>query len=270
MIPKPTLSFLSAAILSFPVAGQAYQVITDEHVDLQVIYASGSLSGKVNPDGRSYDRDHVLLFDGPEDTTTVQRPSGSEWDFLGVGPGQMLHYFPQGATLEGDRIYLGFAADKNTVPMGGFASYFEDDLRVQAAGPWIKITLLDVRFQPAPGESTGPAHFSLWQSYFGGDSTVWMSSFDGGISGDDSVWLQPGWHEHYNWGFSRRGYYQIDFKFSAYLNDGRETYVESAPLTYHFGVEFMPAAIPEPGVLALLLPGTFLFSHRRNRKNTRR
>lgn len=257
-----------ALLASVPLSSVAYEVVTDEHVDIQIVYASGSLSGKIAPEGGGMlDLGETLLFDGPSGSTAVTRPGGAEWDFLGVGAGETLYFWPQGA-LDG-RTYLGFASDKGTVPNGTFKSYFEADSRVEDTAAWNKVSLLDVRFHPAPGESAGPAHFSLWNFAFG-EATVWMSSFENGITADDATWVLGGGHEHFNWGFTKRGHYEIDLRFSGFLNAGG-AYIESAPLTYHFGVEFLPANIPEPGTatLALLGAGALALSRRRGRKTAR-
>lgn len=256
-------ALFAASMIAIMATGESegYVLVTDQHVDLQLVYASGTLSGRVSPDTGFLEPGNALLFDGPDGSTAVERAPDSQWDFLGMGPGQTVYYWPQ--TFEPDRAYLGFASDKDTIPTGTFRSYFETDPRVAASAPWNKITLLDVRFQPAPGEVPGPAFFSLWQNDFDGNATVWMSSFTNGIDPTDAAWLLAGGHEHFNWGFTKRGHYQIEFKFSGLLSNG--DFIESVPQTFHFGVEFTPSAIPEPRLWLLLTAGAVALGSRRTR-----
>lgn len=233
---------LSACALAFaiPLGGHAYTVVTDEHVDLEVGYSGGVLGGPIRTGNSVVPRDEVLLYDGPLGTTSAQRPAAATWNFLGVGAGQPIFFWPQ-SSIAG-RIYAGFGSDGGAIPPGTFASYLETDPRVNLTAAWTKIALLDVRYEPAPGES-GPAYFSLWQTGWGGTVSVWMSSFDGGITATDATWLIAGGHAHHNWGFTKRGYYQIDFRYSGYLA-GSGTSIESPTQTFHFAVEYQPPRIP--------------------------
>lgn len=235
-----TRLFTCALALAAPLWSLGYTVVTDQHLDLEVGYSAGVLGGPIRTDTSVVPRDEGLLYDGPVGTTSVNRPASSTWDFLGVGAGQPIFFWPQ-SSIAG-RIYAGFGSDGGAIPPGTFASYLETDPRVNLTAAWNKIALLDVRYEPAPGES-GPAYFSLWQTGGGGGVSVWMSSFDGGISATDATWLIAGGHAHHNWGFTKRGYYQIDFRYSGYLA-GSGTYIESPTQTFHFGVEYQPPRIP--------------------------
>ncbi len=224
----------------------AYTTVTDQHADLDITYVAGALSGRVDGDlSGPIPRQNALLYDGPVGTTGLTSPGG-EYSFLGVAEGETIYVWPQDG--EPDRIYLGFAAE--SIATGALQSYFESDARVAGTGAWIKIALADVRYHAAPGES-GPAHFSLWQTDSFGSPTVWMSTAENGITTSDATWLISGGHSHYNWGFSKRGYYEVDFILSAYQG-GTGDPLQSQVQTFHFGVEFQPTAIPEPSALALL------------------
>lgn len=241
------LAAIVAAVL--PISVQAYTVITDIHVDVgSVTYSTaGGLVGRVHADTGNYQPSAVLLYDGPAGSTQVTRPSGSQWNFLGVPAGGTLYYWPQSNVA--NRTYAGFEAQ--SIPSGTFASYQPADSRVPGAARWLRIDLVDVRFFDLSG-NPGEAAFSLWTVPGVGQApTVWMASADG-ISPGDSFFLTEGGHAHANWGFSRAGYYQIDLRYSGYLQDGN-AYVESDVVTYHFGVEHLPVAIPEPGTIALLI-----------------
>jgi hypothetical protein len=87
-----TLPAILACLLTAPCWCAAYTVVTDEHVDLQIDYISGSLSGRIKADNTgSVARGSGLLFDGPNGTTGVARPSSSTWNFLGVSAGQTVY-----------------------------------------------------------------------------------------------------------------------------------------------------------------------------------
>ena len=232
---------ICALALAAPLGGHAYTVVTDEHVDLEVRYSGGVLGGPIRADSGSVPRDEGLLYDGPVGTTSIARPLDPIWNFLGVGAGQpIFFYWPQSSVA--GRMYLGFGSDGGAIPPGTFQSYLETDPRVNLTAAWNKITLLDVRYEPTLGVS-GSAHFSLWQTDGVGGVDVWMSTFDGGITSTDATWLIEGGHAHYNWGFSKSGYYQIDFRYSGFLA-GSGTYIESPTQTFHFGVEYQPPRIP--------------------------
>jgi len=249
----------------------AYTVVVPDHVaqnlthsDIGIAYVGGQIQGRVRSDtlgtllpGNS------LLYDGPQNTTTINRPADPFWDFLGVGAGESLYFWPQNLPVNppSPRLYLGIAADGGLVPSGTFASYFETDSRVGGTARWIKLTLTSVIFEPAPGE-TREGYFSLWQTG-GGSPVMWMSSYEGGVDATDATWLIEGGHAHFNWGFSARGYYRIEFQFSGFLA-GSGAPIGSAPITYHFGVEHQPLAlVPEPGAAWLLAAGALACGLRR-------
>jgi len=258
-----TKSLISAFALSLPIAAAGYTVVTDEHVDLQIEYVGGALRGRIHADNKgNVERDQGLLFDGPIGTTSINRPASSTWNFIGVAAGQTLYYWPQ-SSIAG-RIFVGFGSDGGSIPGGTLASYYESDLRVDADAPWTKITLTGMRYTAAPGE-TGTANFSLWQTDTFGDVVVWMSTAEGGITSSDATWLMEGGHAHFNWGFTKRGHYELDFKFSGFLSSSG-TFIESASQTYHFGVEFQPVALPEPSAAMLLaLSGLIAIGRRGHR-----
>ena len=64
--------------------------------------------------------------------------------------------------------------------------------------------LLDVR---GPEDSD----FSLWQT---GPFELFMSTELGGITDDDVYYIDDGLHRHVNWGFTKPGFYEVDFEVS--------------------------------------------------------
>lgn len=257
------LLFIAARALGYTVVVPDDVAQNLTHSDIAITFDGAQFDGRVRTDLYGLlDRGDSLLYDGPLNTTTITRPADSFWDFIGVGAGQQLYYWPQTAPVNppSPRLFLGVSAASQFIPTGTFASYFESDSRVAATDRWIKIELVSVEFDPAPGE-TREGYFSLWQT--GGSGTkVWMSSYSGGITATDATWLGEGGHAHFNWGFSARGYYRIAFEFSGTLAAGGQ--VSSEPLVFHFGVEHQPAAlVPEPGIAALAALGALCCGLRR-------
>ncbi len=242
------------AFAVLPATGWSYAVVTDEHTDvLSIRYSEAAGLGALSTtDSTSYAPGEALLFDGPTGSTSVNRPGGSQWDFLGVIVGDPIYVWPQNDVP--GRIYAGIEAQ--SIPTGTFANVLTGDPRATASAPWLTVQLVDVRFFDLNGNA-GNAEFSLWQSpQLGAGPKVWMSTSDGGITSDDLFYLTENGHAHVNWGFSDAGYYQIDFEISGVLADTMQA-VTSPVMTFHFGVEHQPMAIPEASSLALLALALF-------------
>ncbi len=257
----PVLAAIALFLLAGVSPAGAYVIVTDAHVDVVSIAHSTAkgLLGRVHTDAGNYLPSEALIYDGPSGSTEVLRPSGSTWDFLGVGAGQPLHYWPQSAVA--DRVYAGFEAQ--SITPGTFASHLPSDPRVTTPARWLKVSLVDVRYFDPLGQA-GAAGFSLWTvPGIAQPPTVWMASSDG-ITSADTFYLTESGHAHTNWGFTKPGYYQIDVRVSGILS-ATGAAIESAVTTYHLGVEHLPVAIPEPGTLALLAlaAGGALAAHRR-------
>lgn len=242
------LAPLAVLVLAAPALALPYVTVTDEHVDIVGITYSpeSGIGSRVLTESESFDPADVLLYDGPVGSTSVTRPSGSQWDFVGVGAGEPLHLWP--GSFMANRIYPGFEAQ--SIALGTFASVATGDPRVTAVAPWLRVNLMDVRFFDLAGNAA-EAEFSLWTIDSDGQPVVWMSTAEGGITAEDLFFILEGGHSHANWGFSRAGYYQIDFQLSGHLT-GTNELVESPVTTWHFGVEHLPVAIPEPSTLWLL------------------
>jgi surface-anchored protein len=116
---------------------------------------------------------------------------------------------------------------------------------------WNSLTL---RLVVASGPAGG--HFSLWQSDLFGSPTMKMATGDG-ISAADTISLSVGGHDHFNYGFTQPGIYNLTFQWDGeHAVDG----VVSATGTYSFGV----TTVPESSSTALLALGALaLFARRR-------
>lgn len=153
-------------------------------------------------------------------SSSAVRPAGSQWDFTGVNAGATLYLAPavdQTPTV----LFLGLGTEE-----------IEDGTLV---GNTLTFTLDGV---------SGPGSFSLWQTDGFGSPLVALSSFDG----TDSFNVTTGGHDHYNWGFTAPGVYELTFTVSGLLDDGFATPVsDTATFTFAVGTP-----IPEPSAAAAL------------------
>lgn len=116
------------------------------------------------------------------------------WDFLGVAVDEPIWWLPQ--SQDPLKPFFGFATDNLLPP--------------QWSGP-LHFYLEGIVSGPVGGE------VSLWQSDFSGNPQVKFASYDGieidltGVDNeqDDDFSQGIGGHDHYNWGFSQPGVYQV-------------------------------------------------------------
>jgi surface-anchored protein len=200
-----------------------YKLMTTQHVDLAFDYVGGAweVSSELGT-GIDYRPDQTLHYVHPG--AQVNRPAGSQWDFIGVAAGQPIYLLPQNQNP--NLLYLG-AASEETAP-GTFAAYSETDPRVPGVAlPWVTARVTAVR---------GPGHFSVWQTDQFGQPTVWVSSAQNGIDSTDKLINLEGGHAHYNWAFTAPGVYEIDFQASGYLGPGQTNQTTSPVTTFYFTV----------------------------------
>lgn len=249
-----------AALVVLPVtmARAEYVAVLDhQHVDIGLAFEDGAWDLHVHnetdnpPDGIEYSPDEALLYGGKN--TRTNRSASSAFDFIGVGPGQQYWRLPQSQAP--GVIFLGVGAEE--IADGTFADWTPTDPRVGGqSGPYIELDLVAVR---------GPGDFSVWSSTDDGP-LVWMSTHDGGITSDDSLFALSGSHSHFNYGFTKAGLYEVDLRATAYLGPGQANPVTSDVVTYHFGIE----AVPEPASwLMLAVGGVALLPMVRCRRSTR-
>jgi surface-anchored protein len=124
------------------------------------------------------------VFDA--ETPPLPRPSGSQWDFLGVGPGEDIYILPASG-VPNTLPYLGFSTEHPSV-----SDYKHDDA--------FKITLLSM---------TGPKEgvFNLYTRF----NSIYLTATTTTASGTRVY--NVGDHQHYSWSFSKPGTYDLTFLF---------------------------------------------------------
>lgn len=149
-------------------------------------------------------------------TTTGGRPSGAEWDPIGVPSGSSYWFLPSGPSGPGGASALG------TI-YGGLGA---EELNPADWSTPISVALVSV---------SGPGQFSMWDDSILGP-VFYMASSDG-IDGSDVATVNAGDHTDNNFAFSAPGSYDITIQFSGtHVIDGLQT----ATSTYQFQV------VPEP------------------------
>ncbi len=191
-------------------------------LELHLHYHEGAvIDGVTGVEGELEPGDVTIVV---PNSTLFSRPAGAAWDLIGNSAGDDTWLLPESET-DADTLgspFLGIGAEEVTL------------------GTWVgnelTLTLINV---------SGPGHFSLYNVTLG-TPTFEMSSFDG--YGDSIVMdLDVHDHEHFNYGFSAAGVYDVTFEVSA--TNATSGLLETATDTFTFNV------IPEPATLSLLALG---------------
>jgi surface-anchored protein len=241
--PISWAGLLAAASVASLSAGAQSFIFSEGHGDIGIAYEGGAFephwhlhagavvnNSPLSEDAEYAPGDALAYVPNP----SVNRPAGAQWDFLGTAAGNPLWTLPQSNTA--GKPFLGIASEELT------------------ASEWSSLTLSLVGLN---GPSGG--QFSLWQSDAFGSPVVKMASSDG-FSSADTMSMIPGGHDHFFYGFTEPGVYQLTFKWDGtHTGDG----AISATETFAFGV----TAVPEPGevgvAVALGLGGLAWFRNRR-------
>lgn len=230
--------------------------LTQEHIDLNIQHTAGEWNfGPRDSDATppiQYANNEAAMYVGAPALTA--RPSGSAFNFIGVDAGADFYLLPQSQNT--DLLYMGFAAyGVTSATVDRYVPTTESKGRVTSNARWVKASVNDVR-HTTPSGATGDGVFSVWQTGTFGTPTVYMSSYndgvsnpDGngldvtdGISNDDALWILAGGHAHFNVGFTKPGRYEIDFRLSTYFGDDGLTtpntggFSQSIPITLYFSV----------------------------------
>ncbi|MDX1931586.1 MAG: choice-of-anchor M domain-containing protein [Capsulimonadales bacterium] len=219
------------------------------HLDIGVAYETGSVGSPgswdlhihLDPAPAGFDDEYApedaLIYVG--DGARVTTPAALA--FLGVNSGDEIFLIPQGnpqsnANPADDNIsWVGIGAEENAP--GDFSG-------------GIQLFLRNLEFTPVVGGST-IGNFAVWQpGSLGGISVLWQSN--NGFDNTDLINVSVGAHDHYNFGFSSAGIYEVTIEAIGTPTDGGPS--TSGLVTYTFGVgtTLLQAAAPEPGTFALL------------------
>lgn len=210
-------------------------ILRDGHVDLGVIYQSGQLSWRINADGATSEGgspgDLVglylpseLVFRVPDTVRFTAPPFPGNPNVTGVGNGPFW-ILPSSGGFP-NLPFPGWSWDM------GLSSPPQVNLTQWQNGR-IKIELLEVDMPPE-------ANFSNW---VGG--TVYLSTFNPSLTNAPNVpvgsnsFILPG-HDHFNWGFTRAGVYDVRVRATGtHLVDGPK----SSEATFRFlvGDDTQPA-----------------------------
>lgn len=215
-------------------------VLTTGHADIDLAYEASAWELLVHDHDADteYDPGSALMYVG--EAARTNRPASNSFDFIGVGPDQPYWRLPQNENPL--LLFLGISTAE--IEEGTFDSWSVTDPRLNETGPFVILSLIDVR---------GPGDFSIWTSTDEGP-LVWMSTAADGITADDKLYQLSGSHSHHNMGFTKAGLYEVDFRATAFLGPGATNPVTSEITTYHFGVE----TVPEPGSWILFAVGGLL------------
>lgn len=190
--------------------------LTNQHVDLRVLYdatATNRLSlvalDEDSHTGHAADETVLIV---PE-TARLALPEGTPFGAAGAP----LWVLPQSQNPA--LLYLGISAEG--IPANTFSN---GSLGLQ---------LKSVR---------GPGNFFLWQASQFGGFDVRMNSADG-VGATDATSPLVGSHEHFNWGFTAPGVYQLTFQVTARVA-GEATNTTSLETTSRFHVLPLPVTSP--------------------------
>lgn len=200
-------------------AGDAPVLLTDQHVDLRVVYDATStnlldivvVDEDTHP-ARSLASTNCLLV--ASEAARLELPS----DLPPLGnAGDPLWVLP--ASQQAGLLYLGISGEG--VPGGVFAEPFH-------------LQLLGLE---------GPGDVFLWQAELGG-LEFHINTRDG--IGPDDVFEQPaGGHSHADWGFATTGVYRVTFRAESRRVD-ETTNIFSPPRTFTFHVLPLPSEPVSP------------------------
>jgi surface-anchored protein len=165
------------------------------------------------PDGEEFDPTDVAAF---VSAPPIPRPAGAVWDPIGNAAGENVWILPQ--VNNPAQPFLGLATEE-LIP-ANWSSFAWEVTNV-----------------------SGPGQFSLWQDGF---TPTFAASSANGLP-DSFTGPGVGGHDHYNFGFTTEGIYDVAFTVRGmHTSDGLKT--DSGVFRFAVGA----SAVPEPGGLTLV------------------
>jgi surface-anchored protein len=231
---------LAGFVIATPARGEYDITYSSGHADIGVGYDEGSfflhyhfgagavLDGTPLPGGlptEAYEFEPNTANTFVPLSSSAARPAGSQWDFLGTAAGNTIYFLPQG-----------------NVPGLPFLGIASEDLN---PGEWTgPITWALTGF-------SGPGQFSVWQTDFGGNPLVRWATSDG-IGPGDSFGLGVGGHDHFNYGFTAPGAYDVTITATG-TNTTAGVLSDTATFRFQVGPpsDPEPPVVPEPASLVL-------------------
>lgn len=149
-------------------------------------------------------------------------PNGFE--FIGAKPGGTFWVLPQ--TEGTGALPLGLCADQADISR--LCDWDPGDARgANIADKWFEVKVVAVR-----GPKDG--NFSMWQADAIHQPVLFVSTAEGGITDDDVFYISAGSHSHLNWGFTKPGIYEIDFRISTVCKCDAALTADVAPIGNDF------------------------------------
>jgi surface-anchored protein len=212
-------------------------ILKRDHADIGLAYEEDELHLHVHDHENEveYHPDEALLFVGMEAIVNRDGPAADPaYDFLGVNVGESLFVLPEVENI--DLLFLGIGGEE--IPAGTF----------QNGSAQLRLVAVN-----------GPGHFSIWKS--GSTAPQVAMATSNGVTSEDNLSILEGGHSHYNYGFSKKGNYEVTFLASATRADGTD--VSTGYVTYYFRAgNFSPSAEDDSFAVSPLaqLSGNVLFN----------
>ncbi|MEM0966977.1 MAG: choice-of-anchor M domain-containing protein [Verrucomicrobiota bacterium] len=243
---KLTIAAIAASAVATSSVLQAQQIWTAGHGDIGLEY--DPIEGELEPHWHLGEDNETVVIDGisqnfgsegtefeadeliAEGDRSETRNPTSDWDFLGVNSGETFWVFPQ--TEDPSVPYIGIGTEELD------PSDWDGNLTLTLIG------------------FSGPGAFSLYSVDGIGVPTALMATSDG-IDSGDVLSIAADSHEHFNWGFSALGDYELTFQAEGTLSGGGTV---TGSETFGFTV------VPEPSSFGFILAAAGLlcaFSRRR-------